>query len=327
MNRRTFLYGTISTAVTAPLAGEAQPAGKVYRIGWLDAQPGPYGLFEAPFLRALSELGRVEGRHFVVEYRYAGGSDERLPSLAEELLGLNVDVIVSVTTPATIAAMKATRTIPIVFAAVADPTASGFVASLARPGGNVTGVSLILHDIAGKLFELLSELVPGISRVAILWGPASAPGTRVFEQAVTAARKLQMTAQPVEFQDDRARLESVFEAMAAGSAEGLVVLISPSMVFWRSSIAELALQHRLPVTSSWTYLTHEGGLASYAPDFQVVFHQAARLVDQILKGANSGDLPVEQPTRFELFINLKTARALGLTVPPSLLLRADQVVE
>jgi putative ABC transport system substrate-binding protein len=285
-------------------------------------------MYEA-FRQGLRDLGYVEGRNVVIEYREAEGKYDRLPALAAELVALKVDVILAGGTPATLAAKPATRTLPIVFAAVADPVTSGLVTSLARPGGNVTGLSVLAPELVGKCLELLKQAVPGVSRVAVLWHPG-ALGERtekdMLKGADVAARALGVRLQflgtrgPDEF--DRA-----FSDMTRARAGALTVLGSAMFLTERGRLVDLAAKHRLPAVYPWREGADAGGLMAYRPNVADLFRRAATYVDKILKGAKPGDLPVEQPTKFELVINLKTAKALGLTIPPSVLGRADEVIQ
>jgi putative tryptophan/tyrosine transport system substrate-binding protein len=336
VDRRRFLVTSLAGALAAPLAAEAQPAGKIYRIGYLSpsspsdperlASPfGERGL--AAFRQGLRALGYVEGQNIAIENRWAEGRFERLPDLAAELVRLKVDVIVSVVTQASLAAKNATRTIPIVMVAVGDPLGSGLVASLARPGGNVTGPSSMYADLVGKQLEVLKEIVPKLSRVAVLWNPANAAWqAQMLKATGVAARALGLQVQLLEARGPD-ELEGAFAAMNRERASAL--LVAPDVIFALHArrIADLAAKRHLPAMYGSSEHVEAGGLISYAPNIPDVFRRAATYVDKILKGARPSDLPVEQPTKFEVFMNLKTAKALGLTIPPSLLLRADQVIE
>ena len=311
-----------------PLAAEAEQARKVYRIGYIagTAAPAAAHLVEA-FRQGLRDLGYVEGENVVIEYRWAEGRYERLPALAAELVRLKVDVIFAVITVAALAAKSATRTIPIVTAAASDPVEQGLVASLARPGGNVTGLtSTVGPEIAGKRLELLKEAVPMVSRVAVLWNPDSPPAAPHLRETEIAARSLRMQLQILEARSPQ-ELESAFAAMTSAHAGALVVLPDAMFFAHRTRIAELAAKHRLPVMHGLREHVEAGDLIAYSVSLRDLWRRAAVFVDKILKGANPADLPVEQPTKFELVINMKTAKALGLTIPPSVLGRADQVIE
>jgi putative ABC transport system substrate-binding protein len=275
--------------------------------------------------RKLAELGYVEGQNIRFEYRGAYGQVDRLPSLAEELVHLNVDVIVAVATPEVQAAHQATRKIPIVMVAVVDPVASGLVASLARPGGNITGLSLLSAELSGKRLELLKEVVPGVSRVAVLWNPTNPSNALQIGATKVAAQALGVQLQPLEVRGPQ-DLERAFQAATRGRAGALIALDDPVLVTHRTRIVTRAAKIRLPAMYGLTGYAKVGGLMTYGPNIPDLFRQAAVFVGKILKGAKPADLPVEQPTKFELVINLKTARALGLAIPESILLRADEVI-
>jgi putative ABC transport system substrate-binding protein len=327
MDRRTFLGTLTGGLLAAPLAAGAQQADRMARIGYLGRDLVPH-LHEA-FLQGLRDLGYVEGRNVVIEYRDAEGKPERLPALAAELVALKVDVIVAPTTVAALAAKQATRTLPIVFPVAADPVTSGLVASLARPGGNVTGLSNLAPELVGKGLEQLKQAVPGVSRVAVLWQPGALPErTRkdMLKEAEVAARALGVRLQSVEARgaDD---FDRAFSDMTKGAAGALTVLGSSMFFSERRRLVDLAAKNRLPAVYPGREFVDAGGLMAYGPDLADLFRRAPTYVDRILNGEKPGDLPVEQPTKFELVINLKTAKALGLTIPQSLLQRADQVIE
>ena len=281
------------------------------------------------FRQGLRDLGYVEGRNVVIEYRDAEGKHERLPALAAELVALKVDVIVAPPTPAALAAKQVTKTIPIVFAAVSDPVSSGLVTSLARPGGNVTGLSDLTPELVGKCLEQLKQAVPGVSRAAVLWQPG-AFGERtekdLLKAAEVAARALGVRLQFVEARgpDD---FDRAFSKMTSARADALTVLPTAMFVSERRRLVDLAAKNRLPTVFPYRESVDAGGLMSYGPNLADMYRRAATYVDKILKGAKPGDLPVEQPTKFELDINAKTAKALSLTIPQSVLLRADQVIQ
>jgi len=320
---------TLALAVlTAPLAAAAQQAGKVHRIGCLSAADARsiMHLVEA-FRQGLRELGYVEGKDIVIEYRFAEGRYERLPALAADLVRLKVDVILAASPPTHQAAKDATKTIPIVMAAAIDPVETGLVASLARPGGNITGLTWTAGpEIVGKQLELLKEAVPKVSRVAVLWNPTNHSHPLILGEAKVAARSL-----GVQLQLPEARGPDQFErALAAATREragALFILRDPMFYLHRTRLAELATKSQLPAIGVWGEFVEAGGLMSYGPSLPDLWRRAATFVDKILKGAKPADLPVEQPTKFELVINLKTARALGLRIPQSVLIRADQVIE
>ena len=329
MDRRAFVSGIAGALLVAPLAGHAQTAGKIHRIGFLAAASSSdrriQGFFAA-FRTGLTKLGYVEGQNIAIESRWAAGRYERLPGLAAELVRLKADVIVTAAVPAIQAAREATSTIPIVMAVVVDPVATGLVASLARPGGNITGLSAMTPELVGKQLEMLREVAPKVSRVAVLCNPANAGNPPQLRAAELAARGLGMRLQAVEARRP-GEIDSAFAAMTREGAGALVVLVDVVFVDQGKRIADLAGAHRLPAVYGLTDQVSAGGLMAYAPSFQDSYRRAAAYVDKILRGAHPGELPVEQPTQFELVINLKTAKALGLTFPPSLLGRADEVIE
>ena len=321
----------LSLAVlAAPLAADAQQAAKVPRIGILP--PGPISerqhLWET-FRQGLRELGYVEGKNITLVFPSAEVTPERVPHLAAELVRLKVDVIVAGTTPAALAAKQATKTIPIVAATMADPVGDGLVASLARPGGNITGSTFLGPELVPKRLELLKDAIPGTSRVAALWHPGaySEPTMRdMLKEIETAARALAVQLQLVRVRGP-ADFDRAFSAMTTERAGALIVLPSPMLYSERKRIVDLAAKHRLPAIYAWREPVEGGGLMSYGASIPDLYRRAATHVDKILKGAKPADLPVEQPTKFELVINLKTAKALGLTIPPSLLGRADELIE
>ena len=327
MHRRAFL-GTLAM-LAAPLAAEAQPAAKVPRIGYLALNPAANPHLHEAFRQGLRDLGYVEGRNVVIEYRDAEGKPERLPALAAELVALKVDVLVAQPTVAALAAKQATRTLPIVFPVAADPVASGLVTSLARPGGNITGLTILAPEMVAKGLELLKQAVPGVSRVAVLWHPGAFPermAKDMRKEAEVAARALGVRLQFLETRgpDD---FDRAFSEMTRARADALTVLGGSMFVSERRRLVDLAAKNRLPAVYTSRESVDAGGLMAYGPSIPDLFRRAATYVDKILKGAKPADLPVEQPTKFELVINLKTAKALGLTIPPSLLARADQVIE
>jgi len=329
MRRREFISLLSGVAVGWPVAANAQQAAKIARIGYLSADlAGGSGLREA-FRQGLRDLGYVEGRNFVIEYRDAEGKFERLPALAAELVALEVDVIVAPITVAALAAKQATRTIPIVFVGASDPVTSGLVTSLARPGGNAAGLSNLAPELVGKRLQLLTQAVPGVSRVAVLWQPGFV-GERtekdLLKEAEVAARGLRMRLQFVKARGPE-DFDRAFSDMTSAGADALIVLPSSMLFNERRRLVDLAAKHRLLAVYFGREFVDAGGLMAYGPNFADVFRRAATYVDKILKGAKPADLPVEQPTKFELVINLKTAKALGLEVPPTLLASADEVIE
>jgi putative tryptophan/tyrosine transport system substrate-binding protein len=315
--------------LASPLAAEAQQAAKIARIGYLhpNLAPGPHQ--HEAFRQGLRDLGYVEGRNVVIEYRDAEGKFERLPPLAAELVALKVDVIVAPNTLAALAVKQATRTLPIVFAVAADPVTSGLVTSLARPGGNVTGLSILSPELVGKGLERLKEAVPGVSRVAVLWQPG-AVGERteraMLKEAEVAARTLGMRPQFIEARGP-ADFDGAFAEMTRARAGALTVLASTMFTLERRRLVDLAAKNRLPAVYISRESVDAGGLMSYGANLADNYRRAATYVDKILKGARPGDLPVEQPTKFDLVINLKTAKALGLKIPQSLLVRADEIIQ
>ena len=326
--RRTLVVMVGWGLLAAPFVS-AQPVDRVARIGYLsldlkggDPRPG-----EA-FRQGLRDLGYVVGKNLQIEYRDAGGKAERLRVLASELASLNVDVIVPTAgTPGAQAAKQATANIPIVFPAVADPVSDGLVASLARPGGNITGLSLISPELIPKSLELLKQTMPGITRVALLLKPDAVPALKQrLAVANGAARTLAMQLHVIEARGPE-DFDRAFSEMSKARVEALTVLATPVYDRERRRLVALAARNRLPTVYAFRWYVESGGLMSYGPDLFDSFRRAAAYVDKILKGAKPGDLPVEQPTKFELLINLNTARTLGLTIPPSLLQRADQVME
>ena len=327
MNRRTFLSGLILGTLSTPLAGKAQPTGKVNRIGYLSplaaAAAAPY--LEA-FRQGLRELGYVEGQNFTIESRFAGGKFDRLPELAVELIGQRVDVMLVGSNPGALAAKSATSTIPIVMVTTGDPVGGGLVASLARPGGNLTGMTALGQDLSAKRLELLKEVVPGITRLAVLTNPAS-PYTGPFLKGKEGvARALGVQLQVFEARDP-SDFEKVFGVMVSERPGALMVLADIMFITQRRRIVEFAAKSRLPAVYGEREFVDAGGLMFYGAGLAGLFRHAAVYVDKILRGAKPGDLPIEQPTKFELVINLRTAKALGLTIPRVLLIRADQVIQ
>jgi putative ABC transport system substrate-binding protein len=326
--RRRDLIALSGIAATIwPLGSRGQQTEKVYKIGVLSAgSPSPAPRLRFVFRDSLRQLGWMQGKNFTFESKFAENKLDRLPGLAAELVSLDVDVIIAIGTLAPIAAKQATSTIPIVMTSAGDPTGSGLVASLARPGGNVTGLSLMVPDLGAKRLELLRELLPEISRVAILWNAANPYPALVFKETLSAARTLGIDLQSLEVRAP-ADLDAALAAATHQRAEGLITVGDPLTFDNRAKIAEFAAGGRLPSVSDLSDFTEAGGLMSYGADIADLFRRGMSFVDRILKGAKPADLPVEQPTKFELVINLKTAEALGLTVPPLLLARADAVIE
>ena len=311
-----------------PIPGSTQTVARVYRIAHLS---GSGELASRPFLEAfragMRSLGHTESKTFVLDERYAEGKFDRLPALAQELVAHQPDVLLVSTTPASLAAKAATATLPIVIVLVADPVGAGIVQSLARPGGNITGITNIVAELAGKRLELLKQMVPGASRVAVLVNPDSQNAPLQMQNAESAARTLGVELRPVLHVRSAADLEPAFQAAARARAVAAIRMIDPLVFMLRDQTAALAIKFKLPVIYPAREDVQAGGLVAYGANVPEQYRQAAMLVDRILKGAKPADLPVEQPTKFELVINMKTARALGLTVPQSLLLRADEVIQ
>ena len=330
MDRRRFLLISLVGGLAAPLAAEGQQAGKVYRVGSLNTHASSDPQIQTAldvFRQALRELGYVQGQSIAIEYQWGEGKSERLPDLAAELVRLKVDVIVTWGgVPSAQAAQRATTSIPIIMTAVADPVAAGLVDNLARPGGNITGPAAISHELVGKELELLRELVPKVSRVAVLWNPVNPGNVHQLRAAEAAARVMGVRLQPVEARDP-GEIDRAFAAMARERAGALLVALDQVFYDQRHRIADLAAKNRLPAVYGLRPFAEAGGLMTYGATRSYFPRRAAAYVDKILKGAKPADLPVEQPTSFELVINLKTAKALGLTIPPALLTRADQVIE
>jgi len=318
IDRRTFLAGT-GGLLAAPLAAEAQQAAKVFKVGELHP-----GIGSEERLAALREVGYVEGQNLVVERRHAEGHLDRLPALATELVGLKPDVILATGEPSIRAAKNATKVIPIVMAFAEDPVGKGLVASLARPGGNITGVSLVAAGtMAAKRVEVLKEVVPRARRIALLSWPGMEAAQ--MKEAEQAARVLKIETVLVEVRNGD--YEGAFSTLAAERADALFVVSNPILNRDRKRIIALAARHRLPAIYEWRESAEDGGLLAYGAKIGDLNRRVAAFVDRILKGAKPGDLPVEQPTTFELVIDLKTAKTLGLTIPPSLLARADEVIQ
>jgi putative tryptophan/tyrosine transport system substrate-binding protein len=308
----------------APLAAEGQSPTRVYRMGFLAATNSPH-LSEA-FRQGLRDFGWIEGQNIIIEYRDAGGRLERLPDLAAQLVSLNVDLIVAQAGPETAAAKQATTTIPIVFLVHGDPVGGGHVASLAKPGGNVTGTGGFFPELAAKRLELLKQTLRGLSRVAVLWNAANPIKHLDWKATQAAGQALALTIQSRELrsEDD---FPGVFNAVRRERPEALLVIEDPVMFHRRTLIVEFAARERMPAIYALREFAEAGGLMTYGVDLTDLFRRGAAQADKILRGAKPADLPVQHPTKFELVINLKTAKALGLMIPPSLLLRADQVIE
>ena len=327
IDRRLFLFCAAADMLAHSSRVLAQASGRIYRIGYLNLRAGPEALDEA-FILGMRELGYTVGRNLVIEYRWANGQMDRLQALADELVRLEVDAIVTATTPAIRAAMRATSTIPIVVQATADPVGTGLVASLGRPGGNVTGLTLQSTDLARKRLQLLREAVPGVERIAVLTlrdpdttDPARLAGNLMIAETKVAAQQLGvgLVARAVAMADD---LPDAFAQFQREKAQALVVQVNPLTLQHRPRIVALAAQHRLPAMYEVRSFVDEGGFVSYGPDLTEMYRRAAAYVDRVFKGARAGELAIEQPSKFEMVVNLKTARALGLSLPRSLVLRA-----
>jgi len=327
MERRTFMAMLTGGIVVSPLAAEAQQAGKVYRVGFLgNSSAALEANLVGPFREGLRELGYVEGRNIVIEYRWAEGKYERFPALIAELAALNVDVIVTAGTPAALAVKRTTPSIPLVMAAVGDPIGVGLVASLARPGGNVTGLSAIAPELEGKRLELLREVVPKLSHIAVLWNPDNPFHAGSVKETRAAAQVLGIKAQLVGVRISE-EFPAAFAAIVRERPGALLVLADRIFLHNRARIVDFGAKHRLPGVYPYRELVEAGGLMSFGPSYPGMHRRAAHYVDKILKGSKPADLPVEQPATFELIINLKAAKALGLTIPQSLLLRADEIIQ
>ena len=327
MKRREFI-SLVGAAAAWPLAARAQQVGKTPKIGYLGvSSPSLEPHYVEAFRQKLRELGHVEGKNIAIEYRWAEGQDDRLPNLASELVRLKPDVIVTTGTPGAVAAMQATKTIPIVMASSADPVGSGLVASLARPGGNVTGFTILGPELEGKRLELLKQAVPGLSRLAVLWNPSNPGIVSYFETVKNAGRALQISLGPVVEVRRSDELDSAFTAIASARPHALVVIADRFLLSHRKQIVEFAAVKRLPTMYPYREYVDAGGLMSYAPSNIELFLGTAIYVDKILKGAKPGDLPIQEPTKFELVINLKTAKALGLDVPLHLQQLANEMIE
>jgi putative ABC transport system substrate-binding protein len=327
MKRRRILIAT-GALLVVPFTAKAQISGKVYRIGYIQtAAPGEAAHLTKVFEEGLRELGYVEGRNIVIERRFAGGKQERLPQLAVELVQLKPDLIVTGANPVIAAVRQATATIPLVMTGSQDPVGSGFIASLAWPGGNLTGVaSDPSPEFYGKHVELLKELIPTATRIAVLWNPA-APAAESYRKAVeSAAMKLGLSMRSVAIRG-RDELEGAFAALPRERIDAIVVQGGPVLFTARAQVAQLAMKHRMPGVFYAREFVELGGLASYGSSVADNFRRAAVYVDKILKGAKPGELPVDQPTRFEMVINLKTAKSLGITIPQAVLVQADEVIE
>ena len=326
VTRRAFIATLTGGLLAAPLVGEAQQTGKVWRIGYLgNGSPAVSASMRDAFGQGLRDLGWVEGQNVAIEYRWADGHLDRLPALVAELLGTRIDLILVSGGAAVRAARQSTHTVPIVSAITGDPVTAGFAASLPRPGGNVTGLAVQFEDLAGKQLQILTQAVPKVSRVVILHHSLP-PNKVVLAAAEKAVRALGVKGRVLDIRN-MSELADAFRTAQGERADAMYVLPSPTFNRHRAQLAELSVKHRLPGIYESDEYVEAGGLMSYGPDFPDLYRRSASYVDRIFKGAKPGDLPFEQPIKFELVINLKTAKALGLTIPPSLLQRADQVIE
>ncbi len=327
--RRQLLIVLGASALIAPLHSFAQQQGKVWRVGFLALRHVDFvetDYYYGPFRQGMRELGYIEGRNLAIEWRSAEGKAERLPALAAQLVQSKVDVIVTAGTQAVRAAQNATAAIPIVIAAANDPVGSGFVKSLSRPGANITGLSNLGVDISPKNLEIMASLVPKLSQVAVLVNPANSAHAAILKSTQAAARKLNIKVMPAEARTPQ-EIERAFSVMAREHAGAVIIVIDAFFVQQGRQIADLAAKHRLPSMSGSREYVEAGGLVSYGLNLADNFRRAATYVDKILKGAKPGDLPIEQPTEFELFVNRKAAKALGIAIPQSILVRADKVIE
>ena len=328
-NRRRLIVALGAGVLAAPFGSFAQQQRKVWRVGYMSQRSRPVPLDSGnsgAFLRGMRELGYVEDKNLVVEWRFTEGRADLLPVFAAELVRLKVDVIVTTSTPTTQAAQKATTTIPIVMVGVADPVDSGLVKSLAHPGGNITGLSNIATDVIPKQLEMLLGMVPKLSRVAALLNPTNPTNVSGLKIVRAAAQRVKVTVVPVEARSTT-EIEQAFSAIAREKAEAVIVVTDPLFIQQERQIAELAAKNRLPSIATFRESVEAGVLMSYGTNNPELFRRVAAHVDKILKGAKPADLPVEQPTKFELFINGKTAKTLGLKIPQSLLITAEKVIE
>ena len=325
MRKKIFGLALCAMLFTLSLPAQAQQPAGIPRIGILSPASASFiSARDEAFRKRLRELGYVEGKNIVIEYRYADGKPERLPDLAAELVRLKVDVIVTAG-PATLAAKKASATIPIVFAAASDPVGSGLVSSLARPGGNITGLSNIAQDLDGKRLELLKEAFPKIARVAFLWGSGGRSGNRALTDMEAAAKALGLKLLSLEVRSLDG-FDSAFARAKRDGAQALITITGPLINTQQRQVLDFAAKNRLPAMYQESEWVKAGGLMSYAPNYTDLYRRAADFVDKILKGTKPADIPVEQPTKFELVINLKTAKQIGVTIPSSVLARADRVI-
>ena len=328
--RRRFIIALGASLLAVSIAAPAQRSGKVYRIGFLGARsrstPAHPDIYYDAWLRAMRDLGYAEGKNLVIEWRFADGNYERVPGLAAELAGMKLDIIVTHALPPTLGLQRATSTIPIVFLVIVDPVGNRVVPSLARPGGNTTGMSLMSEDVNAKRVELLKELIPALSRVAVLVNPDNPSHPAMLKKIKGAATVLGLSAGPVEARNLE-DIERALDASLRERADALILLEDGAFVAYQNRIAESAFRRRIPSMSWMPEFVESGGLISYGMNLLDCYRRGATLVDKILKGAKPADLPIEQPTKIDLVINRKTAKALGITIPPELLVQADRVIE
>jgi len=328
-NRRKLVVALGASVIAAPLPSFAQQQGKIWRVGFLAQRHVNFidsDNYYGPFRQGMHDLGYVDGKNLIIEWRSAEGKNERLPSLAAELVNFKVDVIVTVGAPAISAAQKATATIPIVMGGTSDPVGFGFVSSLARPAGNITGLSNMAADVRLKQLEMLLAIVPKVSRVAVLVNPSNTASIKNLEKVQAAAEKRGVKILRADAGTPQ-EIENAFTWMREQNAAALIVVLDQFLLQQKNQIAELTAKHRLPAVTSDRAYSESGVLMSYGTNLADQYRRAATYVDKIFKGAKPGDLPVEQPTKFELVINSKTAKSLGLTIPQSLLISADKVIE
>ena len=324
MRAKILVYALPALILTTTHLAQAQQPTKVHKIGWVSLGSAPANI--ESFLREFRKLGYVEGKNIAIESRYANDSFDRLPTLANELVRLKVDVLVTTSLAEALAAKDATRTIPIVLLGTGDPVAAGLVDSLARPGGNITGVTTIAPVLAGKRLQLLKETVPKLFRVAVLWNPHVLGVEPQWKESQLAALELGLQLHSMEVRDAN-DFERAFKEATKARSGALAVTGNPFNSSYRKRIAELATKNRLPAIYTRGQYVVSGGLMSYGPDLAELYRRGATYMDRILKGAKPADLPVEQPTKFEFIINLKTAKQIGLTIPPNVLARADKVIK
>ena len=315
----------VAMLLTLSLVAQAQQQSKIPKIGWLGVRPAASDTGRELFGREFRALGYVEGKNIVFEYRSADDKLDRLPALADELVRLKVDVLLASTTPAAVAAKNATRTIPIVFVGGFDPVALGLVDSLARPGGNITGFTSIASVLTGKRLELLKETVPKLSRVAVLWDPQNPGSAQQWKESQLPARELGLQLHSIEV-SSADKFEGAFKEATKARSAALAIMASPFFYSNQKQLADLATKNRLPAIYPRENFVASGGLMSYGADEAEPWRRAASMVDRILKGTKPAEIPVEQPTKFELIINLKAAKQIGLTIPPNVLARADKVI-